>query len=144
MQSPTRIAVQTLAMAAVLFSATSVVWAQQPADQQPQSVGDSTQAPGADNTKMNQQDSNRNNTAEQQKENPSDRELTQHVRKALMQDKSLSTYAHNVKVISQNGTVTLKGPVHSDDEKQAIEAKAAEVAGKDKIVNDLTVVPNQK
>jgi hyperosmotically inducible periplasmic protein len=139
MQSPTGIAVRTLAMAAVLFSVTSAVWAQQPS-----SASDSAQAPAADNTKMNQQDSNRNNTAEQQKENPSDRELTQHVRKALMQDKSLSTYAHNVKVISQNGTVTLKGPVHSDDEKQAIEAKAAEVAGKDKVVNDLTVVPNQK
>jgi hyperosmotically inducible periplasmic protein len=144
MQSPTRIAVRTLAMAAVLFSATSAVWAQQPAYQQPPSASDSSQAPAADNTKMNQQDSNRNNTAEQQKENPSDRELTQHVRKAIMQDKSLSAYAHNVKVISQNGTVTLKGPVHSDDEKQAIEAKAAEVAGKDKVVNDLTVVPNQK
>ena len=139
MQSPTRIAMQTLTMAAVLFAATSAVWAQQPP-----SASDSAQAPAADNTKMNQQDSNRNHTAEQQKENPSDRELTQHVRRAIMQDKSLSTYAHNVKVISQNGTVTLKGPVHSDDEKQAIEAKAAEVAGKDKVVNDLTVVPNQK
>lgn len=46
-----------------------------------------------------------------------------------MQDKALSTYAHNVKIISQNGTVTLKGPVRSEDEKQAIEAKTNEVAG---------------
>jgi|SRR5580700_143806 hyperosmotically inducible protein len=135
MASLPRIVVRTLALAALLLSGASGIWAQQPAD---------VEAPAADNTKMNQQDSNRNNTAEQQKENQSDRELTQHIRKAIMQDKSLSTYAHNVKVISQSGTVTLKGPVHSDDEKQAIEAKAAEVAGKDKVVNDLTVVPNQK
>ena len=45
---------------------------------------------------------------------------------------------------STNGTVTLKGPVRSDDEKRAIEAKANEVAGKDKVINELTVVPNQK
>ena len=120
------IAVRTLSLAALLLAGTAGIWAQQPA---------------ADNTKMNQQDTN--NTAQQQKENPSDRQLTQNVRKAIMQDKSLSTYAHNVKVISQNGTVTLRGPVHSDDEKQAIEAKAAEVAGKDNVVNDLTVVPNR-
>jgi hyperosmotically inducible protein len=61
-----------------------------------------------------------------------------------MQDKSLSTYAHNVKVISRNGTVTLKGPVGSENEKQAIEAKANKVAGKDRVVNDLTVTPEQK
>ena len=46
-----------------------------------------------------------------------------------MADKSLSTYAHNVKIISQNGTVTLKGPVKSDDEKTAVIAKAVAVAG---------------
>ena len=61
-----------------------------------------------------------------------------------MQDKSLSTYAHNVKIISRNGTVTLKGPVRSENEKQAIEAKADDVAGKDKVVNELTVAPEQK
>jgi hyperosmotically inducible protein len=127
MTSLTGVAVRTLSLA-LLLSGACGVWAQVPAP--------------ADNTKMNQQD--RNNTADQQKENPSDRELTQNVRKAIMQDKSLSTYAHNIKIISQNGTVTLKGPVHSDDEKQAIEAKAAEVAGKDKVVSDLAVVPNQK
>ena len=98
-----------------------------------------------DNTKMNQADrSNDRPTADQQKDNPSDRELTQHVRKAIMEDKSLSTYAHNVKIIAQNGVVTLKGPVRSDDERRAIEAKANEVAGKDKVVNELTVVPDQK
>lgn len=58
-----------------------------------------------------------------------------------MKDKSLSTYAHNVKVISQNGMVTLKGPVKSEEEKQAIEAKAAQIAGADKVTNQLEVAP---
>jgi len=108
-------------------------------------TGTFAQQPAPDNTKMNQADrSNDRPTADQQKDNPSDREVTQHVRQAIMEDKSLSTYAHNVKIISQNGVVTLKGPVRSDDERRAIEAKANEVAGKDKVVNELTVVPDQK
>jgi len=66
--------------------------------------------------------------------------LTQQVRRALVKDKSLSTYAHNIKVISQGGVVTLKGPVHSDQEKQAVEAKAAEAAGgADKIKSEIEV-----
>ena len=108
-------------------------------------TGTFAQQPAPDNTKMNQADrSNDRPTADQQKDNPSDRELTQHVRQAIMEDKSLSTYAHNVKIISQNGVVTLKGPVRSDDERRAIEAKANEVAGKEKVVNELTLVPDQK
>jgi hyperosmotically inducible periplasmic protein len=113
--------------------------------QQPPTASDSAQAPAGDNTKMNKQDGSENaTTAQQQKETPADRDLTQQVRKAIMADKSLSTYAHNVKIISQNGTVTLKGPVRSEDEKQAIAAKATEVAGNTKVVNELNVVPDQK
>jgi hyperosmotically inducible periplasmic protein len=94
----------------------------------------------ADNTKVNQRDQNANEpTADQQKDNRSDRDITQQIRKAIVKDKSLSTYAHNVKVITQNGQVTLKGPVRSDDEKRAIEAKAAEIAGPNKVTNDLDV-----
>ena len=101
-------------------------------------------APAADNTKANQQNQNQNMTADQQKNNASDLKLTKDVRRALHDDKSLSTYAHNVKVIPQNGQVTLKGPVRSDDEKQAVEAKAEEVAGKGNVVNDLTVAPHNQ
>src|SRR5580698_3505004 len=68
-------------------------------------------------------------TADQQKENASDRAITRKIRQSLMKDKALSSYAHNVKVIAQSGQVTLKGPVRSDDEKQTVEAKAIEVAG---------------
>jgi hyperosmotically inducible periplasmic protein len=99
----------------------------------------SAQAPAADNTKNNDRPSQ--TTADQQSNAPSDRALTQSVRKAIMQDKTLSTYAHNVKIVSENGQVTLSGPVRSEGEKQTIVAKAGEVAGKDKVVDQLTVAP---
>src|ERR1700694_5456661 len=96
--------------------------------------------PPADTTRMNERDRNPNEpTADRQKDNRSDRTITQQVRKARVKDKSLSSYAHNVKVITENGMVTLKGPVRSEEEKKAIEAKAAEVAGRDKVTNQLDV-----
>ncbi len=105
---------------------------------------DTTQAPAPDNTKMNDRDRNpAQPTADQQKENRSDRDMTREIRRSIVQDKSLSTYAHNVKIISQNGVVTLKGPVRSADEKSAIEAKAAEIAGKDKVNNQLEIKSKQ-
>lgn len=79
-------------------------------------------------------------TAEQQSEATSDRMLTKKIRQSIVADKSLSTYAHNVKIITKSGMVTLKGPVHSEDEKSAIASKAAGVAGgADKVTNQLTV-----
>jgi len=79
-------------------------------------------------------------TADQQSEASSDRILTQKIRKSIIADKSLSTYGHNVKIITKDGAVTLKGPVHTDEEKQNIGAKAAEAAGgADKVTNQLTV-----
>jgi osmotically-inducible protein OsmY len=99
-------------------------------------------APASDNTKMNQRDRNPNEpTADQQQNNRSDRDITQQVRKAIEADKNFSTYAHNVKVITQNGQVTLKGPVRSEEEKSAVEAKAAAVAGEGKVTSELTVKP---
>ena len=79
-------------------------------------------------------------TADQQSENTSDRLLTQKIRKSIIADKSLSTYGHNVKIITKDGAVTLKGPVHSDEEKQNIGVIAADAAGgPDKVTNQLTV-----
>lgn len=117
----------------ISMGAMGLVWAQQ----EPATSGQ--QQP--DNTKINQRDRDQNEpTADNQKENSSDRVLAQQVRRALVKDKALSTYAHNIKVIAQNGVVTLKGPVRSDQEKQAIEAKAAEVAGgADKIKSEIDV-----
>lgn len=78
-------------------------------------------------------------TAESQSGHMSDREITAKIRRAVVGDKSLSTYGHNVKIITKSGGVTLKGPVHSEDEKKNIEQKAAEVAGQDKVTDQLTV-----
>lgn len=95
-----------------------------------------------DNTKVNKRDRNKAEpTADQAKETTTDRQLMQQIRKAVIADKSLSTYAHNVKIIAQSGKVTLKGPVRSEEEKQAVEAKATEVAGAGNVTNQLTVKP---
>lgn len=97
-------------------------------------------APQPDNTKSNAQDRvNGGVTADQQKNDRSDRELTKEIRRAVVKDKSLSTYAHNVKIITQNGEVTLKGPVNSEDERKTIVAKAEQVAGPGKVNDQLSV-----
>jgi hyperosmotically inducible protein len=90
-----------------------------------------------DNTKMNKDQSAP--TADQQKMNPTDRAITQKIRKAIHDDKSLSMYASNIKVISQDGKVTLRGPVHTEDEKSSLEAKAVAVAGQGNVTNEITV-----
>jgi hyperosmotically inducible protein len=95
--------------------------------------------PAADNTKANE--ANRTTTADQAKNDVSDRDLMQRIRKAVMDEKSLSTYAHNVKIISKNGKVTLKGPVRSDEEKRIVEEKATEVAGSGNVNSEITIKP---
>jgi hyperosmotically inducible protein len=96
--------------------------------------------PPADNTKNNQMDaSDRQVTADDQKENDTDRGLVQRIRKSLMADKDLSTYAHNVKVVSINGQVTLNGVVRSDEEKSKVASLAEEIAGRQHVVNELKI-----
>jgi hyperosmotically inducible protein len=100
------------------------------------------QQPAPDNTKTNQGDASKSaTTADQQKMNPADRATTKQIRSALMQDKTLSTYAHNIKIITQDGHVTLKGPVRTEDEKTAIGDKATQVAGAGNVTNYLKVAP---
>jgi osmotically-inducible protein OsmY len=76
--------------------------------------------------------------------NPTDRAITQKIRKAIHEDKSLSTYAHNIKVITQDGKVTLRGPVRSEEEKTNLQAKAVSVAGEENVSNQLEVAPPSK
>ena len=76
-----------------------------------------------------------------QKNSTSDRDTMQKIRKAVMADKSLSTYAHNVKIISQGGKVTLKGPVRSEEEKSSVEKMATDVAGAGNVTNEITIKP---
>jgi hyperosmotically inducible periplasmic protein len=119
----------------ILFSGCVIATAQDPAQ---------TTAPQPDNTKVNERDRNASQaTADQEKENRSDRDITQQIRKAIVGDKSLSMYAHNVKIVTQNGMVTLKGPVRSEDEKKAVEEKAAAVAGDGNVSSQLDVKPKQ-
>ena len=116
--------IQAAVLALALGAASFGLYAQQP-----------------DNTKVNERDrATSEPTADQQKNNRTDLDLTKNIRKSIMDDKSLSTYAHNVKVISQNGTVTLKGPVKSDEERKSVLAKAVAVAGAaDKVVDQMSV-----
>jgi hyperosmotically inducible periplasmic protein len=81
-------------------------------------------------------------TASTATQDKADRELTRQIRKAIVSDKSLSTLAHNVKILTRDGAVTLKGQVKSDDEKKALEDKASGVAGNGKVTSELTVGPN--
>ena len=99
-----------------------------------------------DNTAANKSDQNTAAvTAQDQKMTPADRDTTAKIRRAVMADKSLSTYAHNVKIICQDGVVTLKGPVRSDDEVNSIVSKAKDVTGTSyKVVNQLSVKPSSK
>jgi osmotically-inducible protein OsmY len=93
-----------------------------------------------DNTKMNKGDASKDaTTADQQKMNPSDRAISQKIRAEIMKDKSLSTYAHYVKIITQDGKVTLKGPVRTQDEKAAIEGKAMAIAGDGNVTNQIEI-----
>jgi len=85
------------------------------------------------------QNKNQPQTADTQSNAKADRVTSANIRKAILADKDLSTYAHNVKVITVNGAVTLKGPVKSEEEKQKIASDAASVVSADKITNDLTV-----
>lgn len=78
-------------------------------------------------------------TADNQNNSKADRMTTAQVRKAIIADKDLSLYAHNVKIIVLDGNVTLKGPVKSEGEKSKVAADVANVVSADKISNKLTV-----
>jgi osmotically-inducible protein OsmY len=116
----------------MVFSAASAILSGQTAE---------SNAPTPDNTKVNTRDRNVGEvTADQQKTNSTDQDLTKKIRQSIVADKSLSTYAHNIKIISQNGTVTLKGPVKSDEEKRAVVAKAVAIAGSaDKVTDQVSI-----
>ena len=113
-----------------------------PTPHDPATASDSTEA---DNTKRNSSEQNKNtDTAEKQSNSKDDLALTQKVRQAVMRDGSLSMNAKNVKIIAQDGKITLKGPVDSQQEKDKIGTEAGEIAGKDKVDNQLEVKAEKK
>ena len=94
-----------------------------------------------DNSKVNERIENNSEwTAEDQGSSDADIRTTQEIRKQVVDQDSFSTNAKNVKVITRNGTVVLKGPVKTLAEKQRIEAIAKKVAGVTNVTNVITVV----
>jgi hyperosmotically inducible protein len=101
------------------------------------------QAP--DNSKTNQRDRNNDPvTADQQKTSKADTELVKKIRQSVYADKTMSTYAHNVKIVVQDGHVTLRGPVRTQAERDAVEQKAIAIAGATNVTNQLEVVPEKQ
>jgi len=101
-----------------------------------------TPQPAPDNTKTNKTDSAKT-TADQQKQNKTDLETTRQIRQLLTKDKQLSTYAKNVKIVTQNGSVTLSGPVRTDEEKKSVEKAATDVAGAGHVKSDLQIAAKE-
>lgn len=99
-------------------------------------LAQSSSAQAPDNSAQNK---NHANTADNQTNAKDDRQITAKIRKALVAEKDLSTYAHNVKIVTVNGEVTLKGPVQTEDEKQKVVSVASSIVPAEKIINDLTV-----
>ena len=98
------------------------------------------QATPPDNTNTNKRDRDqRQPTADQQNQNRPDRDITRDIRRSITNDKGLSTYARNIKIITQNGNVTLRGPVRSEEEKRSVEAKANEVAGASHVKSEIEI-----
>lgn len=101
---------------------------------------DSASRADADNTARNERDRSASSVLPgDQGETEADRQISANVRKAIVNDDSMSVNAQNVKVITSQGTVTLRGPVKSVKEKQAIETKARQVDGVSNVVNQLEV-----
>ena len=137
-----------LVISTLIALSTSVLIVQHDASAQSSANSDKTSpspapATAPDNTKSNKVDhSNSAATADAQTNKSSDIDLTKRIRKSILADKALSTYAHNVKIIAANGRVTLNGVVRSEQEKSAIEMKAAAVAGENNVINDIKIAPN--
>ena len=103
-----------------------------------------TTPPAADNTKVNDRDpSGALPTPMDQGNNAADLDTTQRIRKAIVADDSLSTDAKNVKIITNDGVVTLRGPVKNDAERKAIEAMARQAAGSNRVEDHLDVKATQ-
>lgn len=99
-----------------------------------------TTTPDADNTARNTRDRDAARpTPPDQGENETDRKITAEIRRAIMATDGMSINAQNVKIITRNGIVTLRGPVNSTAERDAIAAKAKAAAGVTSVVNELEV-----
>lgn len=105
---------------------------------QPATSGTKTYAP--DDTGVNARDrGDAAKTADQQSNDPADVRVTQEIRRAVTGDDSLSMNAHNVKIVTVDGVVTLRGPVDTPEERARIGTMAHKVAGVKRVENQLEV-----
>lgn len=123
----------------VLLASTAMAQTQTPsATVSPSATATATasQTVKPDNTRKNAKE---DLTAEQQGGSAADREMTKNIRRGLMKNDSLSSMAKNIKIITIEGKVTLRGPVHSEQEKAMAGSIAEKAAGKGKVMNQLEV-----
>jgi hyperosmotically inducible protein len=107
-------------------------------------MGQDTKPIAPDNSEINVSDrATTAMTADQQSNVASDVELTRKIRSSVVADNSLSMMAHNVKIISASGSVTLRGPVQTEQERTVIASKAEAIAGAGKVNNQLEVKSKQ-
>lgn len=94
-----------------------------------------------DNTAVNERDKQAYEyTADEQGMSKNDVEITRKIRQAVIRDKSLSTYAKNIKIITVGGEVTLKGPVRTTHEQEVLIKTARDVAGVNSVFNQTDIV----
>lgn len=96
-------------------------------------------ATAADNTAANARDNRGTLTPLDQSNREGDLATTQEIRKALIASDSLSSDAKNVKIITEDGTVTLRGVVQSDAERATVELMSRKAAETDRVVNEIEV-----
>jgi hyperosmotically inducible protein len=97
-----------------------------------------------DNTKTNKRDDVKGAvTAGTQSSAKPDMDLTRNIRREITQNKTVSTYAKNIKIISRDGAVTLRGPVKSQEEKDLIESIAKKLAGDSKVDSKIEIAPGK-
>lgn len=107
------------------------------------SSGPKTDVVASDNSAKNARDrADVAVTAGDQGNNPADLKITQEIRKAVVADSELSTNAQNVKIISLNGVVTLRGPVKNEAEKASVGMKAQQTAGVTRVDNQIEIASN--
>lgn len=102
-------------------------------------------APRSDNTAVNEGDSRRDAVTPMSQSNSEQAlRITSEIRSSLVEDDSLSTYARNVKIITDDaGKVTLRGPVRTEAERQKIEQVARQVAGNSNVQSQMTIAENR-
>ncbi len=94
-----------------------------------------------DNTAINSRDQNSTNLTpeDQSRGSSADVELTRQVREEISSNKELSVYAKNIKIITINGVITLRGPVRTESERSKIASIAQQKVGAEDVRNELQI-----